>query len=90
MTTETVCVPNFIQKMAINCLGYLFRHGINRSRGILLKLVFPQGAFFDYDFYIISSGNPYAGNLKFGIDRQIFFFQIFEPHIIRSLQSTAN
>jgi FkbM family methyltransferase len=90
MTTETLCVPNFIQKMAIDWLGYLFRHGISRGRGILLKLVFSKGAFFDYNFNIISSGKPYAGNLKFGIDHQIFFFQVFEPHIIRILQSTAS
>jgi FkbM family methyltransferase len=90
MNTETVYVPNFIQKMAINWLGYLFRNGINRGRGILLKLVFPNGAFFDYDFNIISLGKPYVGNLRFGIDHQIFFFQVFEPHIIRILQSTAS
>ena len=90
MATKTISTPNFFQKALIELLGFMFRYGINRGRGILLKLLFPGGAFFNYDFTITNVGKPYVGNLKFGIDYHIFFFQFFEQHIIRILQSTAN
>jgi FkbM family methyltransferase len=89
MTTKTLLQPNHTQKNLVDFLGYLFRHIIARGRGILLNLVFPDGAFFDYDFTILNLGKPYAGNLKFGIDHNIFFFQYYEQYITQILQSTA-
>ncbi len=89
MASKTITTPSFFQKTLIDLLGYMFRYGINRGRGIVLKSLFPSGGFFNYDFTINNLGKPYVGNLKFGIDHHIFFFQFYEHHITQLLQSTA-
>lgn len=81
--------PNTIQKFAIESLGHLFRTGPKIRRGMLFRLIFPEGAHFDYDFTITNYGKPYSGNLMFGIDHHIFFYQIFEPYNINILQTIA-
>ncbi|MEC4816328.1 MAG: FkbM family methyltransferase [Scytonema sp. PMC 1069.18] len=89
MSLQTTHTPNRFQKTLIDSLGFLFRRVISRGRGLLLKLVFPNGSNFDYNFTILNKGKLYSGNLKFGIDHHIFFFQFFEPQNIRILQSIS-
>jgi FkbM family methyltransferase len=81
--------PKPLQVVLINALGALFRRYISRGRGFLLNLLFPNGAFFDYDFTITAYEQPYAGNLKFGIDNFAFFFQAFEAYNINLLREIA-
>jgi FkbM family methyltransferase len=81
--------PNAIQKFVIESIGHLFRTGLTVGRGPLFRLIFPEGAHFDYDFTISNYGKPYSGNLKFGIDHHIFFYQIFEPYNINILQTIS-
>ncbi len=89
MANQTIRTPNFFQKTLVELLGYMFRYGIDRGRGVLLKSLFPNGSFFEYDFTINNLGKPYAGNLKFGIDHHIFFFQFYEKYITQVLQFAA-
>jgi FkbM family methyltransferase len=81
--------PNVIQKFVIESMGHLFRDWLKVGRGAIFSLIFPEGAHFDYDFTITNYGKPYSGNLKFGIDHHIFFYQIFEPYNINILQTVA-
>ncbi len=89
MSIQAIHTPNRFQKTLIHSFGYLFRYGISRGRGILLRSIFPNSSHFDYDFTILNYGKPYSGNLKFGIDHHIFFFQVFEPQNLIILQSIA-
>jgi FkbM family methyltransferase len=81
--------PSEFQAMFIESLGHLFRGGPKFGRGAIFKMFFPEGAHFNYDFTIMNYGKPYSGNLKFGIDHHIFFYQIFEPYNINILQTIA-
>lgn len=80
--------PNTFEKFIIHSVGYLFRHWIKKGRSLIFWVI-PQGTIFDYDFTVLDEGKPYSGNLKFGIDYQVFFFQSYEPQNMQILRTIA-
>lgn len=80
--------PNSIEKAIVHTISYLFRHWIKRGRNLLFWMV-PRNVVFDHEFTVIDQGKPYSGNLKFGVDYQVFFSQVYEPQNGRILTTIA-
>lgn len=80
--------PNTVEKCILHSVSHLFRYWVKRGRNLLFWAV-PQDAIFDYDFTVLEQGKPYSGNLKFGIDYQVFFSQPYEPQNAQILTTIA-